>query len=148
MPKRLYQHNRKGEWLDASTWGGVGAGAFFLGIIISIAAGFFAPLRIEIIGLLGALGILVALINITSSEVALYLEAAQVFILTTVGLLVMLSLFAPVSELVGAVQEAYVPTSISGAVTLMATLVHLIAFIVPGTWLLALKTIIKLGKAR
>jgi hypothetical protein len=147
MAKRLYARSSS-DYLQASTWGGVGAGAFFLGVIISIAAGFFAPLRVEVVGILGVLGLVSALVNITAKEVSLYLEAANVFIITSLGLLIMLSLFVPVGELVNAVQAGSVPAVLTGAVTLMATLVHLLAFIVPGAWLIAMKTIIHLGKSR
>ncbi len=130
------------EFLQAFSVGGIGTIAFALGLVISIAAAFLAPLDSTWLLVLGVLGIIVGVINVTARETVLFLEAATTYLVASVALLILVSIFVPLSSLVvGGITTG--PT-----VSLAALLINTIVFLVPAAWVVAFRAIIHVAKSR
>ncbi|OIO21636.1 hypothetical protein AUJ17_01660 [Candidatus Micrarchaeota archaeon CG1_02_47_40] len=60
----------------------IGPWSYLGGIVLALLAGIFAPANAMIMWVLGLLGLLVGLLNVTDKEVQLFLTAAIAFLLS------------------------------------------------------------------
>lgn len=98
----------------------IGVWAFILGLIVSILAGFLYPGQSTLALVLGVLGLIVGLLNITDKEVTLFLIAAITFLSAAGSLNAVLMPFLP---------------QISGVVAYIAV------FVGPGAGIVALRAL-------
>lgn len=63
----------------------VGPGAFYIGLLISLLAAFITPSGLVYL-VLGILGVIVGLLNITAREVGPYIQASIAFIVAVLGM--------------------------------------------------------------
>lgn len=63
----------------------VGPAAFYVGLVIALVTAFVTP-RWELFAALGAIGVIVGLLNITAREVTPFLLASVAFIIAALGM--------------------------------------------------------------
>ena len=103
----------------------IGVWAFILGLIVAIVAGYLYPGNSMVMVVLGVLGLVVGLLNITDKEVTLYLLAAITFLIAANSLNLVLA-FLP--ETIGIVQ-------------------NITAFVGPGAAIVALRALYDVSRA-
>jgi len=109
----------------------IGPMTYIVGIIIALLAGFVAPQNAAIMLVLGILGILVALLNVTDKELMLFLVSSLVFIIGG-------------SSLSSLITGLNLPAGASSG--LVGALNYLVVFVAPGAALIALIALYKLSK--
>ncbi len=108
----------------------VGVAAFFLGLLVSVLAGFISPNSGDVAFVLGLLGILVGLLNISERKLHPYLLSNVAFLLAASSLEALLS------------QDVYLQIG-----TLLIPVVnYLITFIAPGAAIVALRALYDVAK--
>lgn len=114
----------------------VGGWAFILGAVLSIVLGVFIGAEAWLLALLAVLGLIVALVNITDTEVTGYLIANIAILVGSSGFNAMLVTLA-------------VPLKLGGIATVLSTITgNLVFFVAPGAVLIALKEVYKLASSQ
>lgn len=111
-------------------WPMIGAWAFIIGLLIAVLAGVFAGLVPETAMVLGVLGVIVGLINVTDEEVQKFLIATIAFV---VGAGSLADLF---SRLPGGVGENVVPL-----------FSNIVAFVAPAAAIVAVKALYDISRS-
>lgn len=108
----------------------IGVAAFFLGLLLCVLAGFILPSNSDVAFVLGVWGILVGLLNVTDKKSTAYLVATVAFLIAAASLedLLALDLYFRVGGL------------------LVPVVRYLIAFVAPGTALVALRVLYDVAK--
>jgi hypothetical protein len=109
----------------------IGPWAFLLGLIIAV----FAASTKQVFWLLGILGLVVGLLNITDSELSMYLLASLTFLLSVN------TLSQTVAKLV-----SYVPLLSSYMSYIDPLMFNITLFVAPGAAIVALKALFNLSK--
>jgi len=104
----------------------IGVWAFILGLIVAIVAGFMYPSNPQVALVLGILGLLVGLLNITDKEVMLFLIAAIAFLSAAGSLNSVLVPFVP---------------QVAGMIAYIAV------FVGPGAGIVAIKALYDVSRA-
>jgi hypothetical protein len=110
----------------------VGVAAFYLGLIIAVLLGFFPGLldKGSTVLLLGILGVIVGVINVTSAETQKYILAGLAFLVAADGLKSLIKELPAVSAIIVSILE------------------NIIAFVAPALALVALKIIYDVIKSK
>ncbi|AJF61544.1 hypothetical protein QT06_C0001G0704 [archaeon GW2011_AR15] len=111
---------------DKGMLGSIGPWAFFFGLLIAVAATFAG----QVFWMLGVLGLVVGLMNITEKELSLYLLASLTFLLSANALSVTLT------RVVGVV-----PFVSSWITFIDPLLANVTLFVAPGAAVVALKAL-------
>lgn len=112
----------------------IGPWAYIIGVAIALLAGFAMPENAMVALALGALGLIVGLLNITDKEVQLFLVASIAFIVGASSLgAVLAGLFTAV------------PLGFSGT-ALVAALQYMVAFTAPAAAVVGLLALYRLSK--
>lgn len=107
----------------------IGPWAFYIGLVIAILAAFVVvPTSKELIFVLGLLGIIVGLLNITAKEVAPYLTASIALLIAAMSIAKALEIIPGVSLYIGALLN------------------NIVYFVGPGAAIVALKEIYEIAK--
>lgn len=109
----------------------VGPWAFFVGLAIAV----FAAATKQVFWLLGLLGFVVGLLNVTDNELSLYLLASLTFLLSANTLSLTLSKLVAVMPLIG-----------TWMVYIDPLLANITLFVAPGAAIVALKALFNLSK--
>lgn len=106
-----------------------GSWAFILGLVISIVAGFVTTSVDSTAALiLGILGLIVGLVNVTDREIQLFLVAALVLLTAATSLSVVVSFSSTAVSVVNTVLQ------------------YIVAFVAPGGAIVALKAVYDISK--
>ncbi|MEW6592197.1 MAG: hypothetical protein AB1305_00690 [Candidatus Hadarchaeota archaeon] len=116
----------RGKAAAVSTMKLVGPIAFYVGLLITVAAVFITPSGWLYVGL-AVLGIIVGIANVSSKETGPYLFASVVFIVTALGMQQLMLVAIPVE--------------------LLRLAANITVFVGAGAILIALKTILAIAKS-
>jgi uncharacterized membrane protein len=111
---------------NENVWPMVGAWAYIIGLVIAILAGAFAPSNAAVGLVLGVIGIIVGLLNITDKEVMLFLIASITFVVAA-------------SSLEGVVMSLIPAAGIGAAIA--SILNYIVIMVAPGAAIVGLKAI-------
>ncbi len=111
----------------------LGPWAYILGVVIAILAGFIMPANAMIALVLGVLGLIVGLLNITDKEVQLFLVASIAFIVGA-------------SSLAAVAAGVLAGAPLGVAAGLVSALQYLVSFTAPAAAIVGLLALYKLSK--
>ena len=113
------------------SWNKIGAWSFIAGLVIAILAGLFYPADAPSLGtvfILGVLGILVGILNVSDKEISLFLLATIAFLMASTSLFTVLNVIPNVGMYVNSI------------------LGNIVLFVGPGAAVVALKGLYSASK--
>ncbi len=116
--------------VDLFTVKQIGSGAFALGILMSLIAGFLVPDDSVVILILGSLGIIVGLLNVRGSE-------ETTFLIASIAFLIVASSLSDVLRVIPAI-GFYVP----------GMLAYVVVFVAPAAGVVSLKMLYEAGMSK
>lgn len=111
----------------------LGPWAYIVGVIVAVLAGFAAPANTMVALVLGVLGLIVGLLNITDKEVQLFLVASIAFIVSA-------------SSLASVVGGVLAGAPLGLAAGLVSALQYLVSFTAPAAAIVGLLALYKLSR--
>ena len=114
---------------EEKTWAMIGSWAFMAGLVIAVLTVLYSPIpNSTVLFLLGVLGVIVGILNITDKEVTKFLIAAIAFVTAANGLANVLYVVPGIGT--------YFPT----------ILAHLVVFVAPAAAVVALKALYEVSR--